>query len=172
MSPLTHHAQAFGDGSHPTTQLLLQIIDNIDNFTPSRALDMGCGSGILSLAMARRWPCPIDAVDTEAASVTATRENAKNTGFATQITAYQANGFTHPHLSPGYDLIAMNILAEPLASLARDAYRFAAPEGLTLLSGILRHQKEHIVDGYQQVGFELLHSLTLGDWVALVVVRP
>lgn len=172
IQPLTHHAEAFGDGSHPTTQLLLQIIEHLDDFTPEHALDMGCGSGILSLAIAARWGCPITAVDTLAESVAATRSNAEKAGFGHQITAYQAQGFDHPALMPGYDLMVMNILAEPLQSLAYDAYRFAAPESLMLLSGILRHQKDGIIQYYQSVGFELLHSLTLGNWVALVLVKP
>lgn len=169
---LTHSAHAFGDGAHPTTQLLLQVIEHLEDFAPIAALDMGCGSGILSLAIAARWPCPITAVDLEAESIAATRSNAEAAGFSHQITALQASGFDHPALTPGYDLIAMNILAGPLTGLAHDAYRHAAPDGLTLLSGILRHQREGIIDAYQSVGFEPLHSLTLGDWVALVMVKP
>lgn len=172
MTAFTHSAEAFGDGSHPTTQLLLQVIEHLDDFRPVSALDMGCGSGILSLAIARRWACPITAVDTMAESVAATRANAQKAGFGHQITAYQAEGFAHPALEAGYDLIAMNILAEPLQALAHDAYVYCAPEGLVLLSGILRHQKESIIHIYQSVGFEILHSLTLSDWVALVLVKP
>ncbi len=171
-APLTHSAEAFGDGSHPTTQLLLQVIEHLHDFTPERALDMGCGSGILSLAIAKRWVCPITAVDTMAESIATTRSNAEKAGFGQHITAYQADGFHHPALTPGYDLMVMNILAEPLQSLAYDAYRFAAPEGLMLLSGILRHQKDGIMQYYQSAGFEVLHSLTLGDWVALVLAKP
>ena len=174
MQPLQHSAKAFGDGTHPTTRLLLEVIAAYDSAPPKRAIDIGCGSGILSLAVAERFGCPIIACDTQSQSIEATQANARSAGVAAHIACVQADGFSHPIIAENapYDLIMMNILAEPLVRLAHDAYAHAAPESLTMLSGILAHQKDYIIQIYQSVGFELLHSLGLGDWVALLLAKP
>lgn len=174
MHTLQHSAKAFGDGTHPTTRLLLEAIHAYDDEAPRNAIDIGCGSGILSLALAQKFGCPIIATDIEAESITTTEANARVAGMESYITAVQADGFAHSIIAQNapYDLVVMNILAEPLVRLAHDAYAHAAHESLTMLSGILSHQKDYVVDIYQSVGFEPLHVLRLGDWCALLLAKP
>jgi len=169
-------ADAFGDGSHPTTQGVLAALEAIDPnaFTPATAIDIGCGSGILTLAIARMFDCPVLASDIQASSVEATCQNAAKNHLADKITAVQANGFAHPAIqsSAPYDLMVMNILAEPLMALAADADAHLNPGGVLVLSGLLQWQEPEIRAAYQSLNLELASRLTLGDWVTLIFQKP
>lgn len=172
---LSAGAHAFGDGTHPTTRGVLEVLSGIDPalFTPRHALDMGAGSGILSFAMIEKFHCPVLAVDVEASAVAAIEENARANGVA-GITALRADGFAHPEIRARtpYDLITMNILAEPLLRLASDAATHLAPDGVMLLSGILVWQETTIREAYQALALELTGRIQIGDWVTLVWQKP
>lgn len=172
---LSAGAHAFGDGSHPTTRGVIEALAQIDPalFSPACALDMGAGSGILSLAMAERFGCPVLAVDIEKSAVEALAENARANGVA-GITALHADGFDHPEIAARahYDLIVMNILAEPLVRLAADARAHLATEGVLILSGILLWQETAIREAYQALALELTGRIQIGDWVTLIWQQP
>ena len=176
MSELLHSAKAFGDGTHPTTFGVLTALEAIDPavFTPRMACDMGAGSGILSLAMARRFGCAVVAVDIERESVELLRENATANGLAAQIMALQADGFHHPEIAAQgpYELIVMNILAEPLMRLASDAVAALAPEGVLILSGMLQWQEPQIIAAYESLELALSSRFTIGDWITQVWQKP
>ena len=169
-------AQAFGDGSHPTTAGVMAALKAIDaaEFSPRIACDMGAGSGILSFALYEKFRCPVMAVDLLAASVATLRENAIRNGCAEVVTAVQADGFSHPYVAEAapFDLIVMNILAEPLVGLAGDAYEHLSEEGVLILSGILIAQEERIVEAYALLGLERTLRIVIGDWVTLVWQKP
>lgn len=169
-------ADAFGDGSHPTTQGVLAALEAIDPaaFSPRNACDIGCGSGILTLAMARMFACPVLASDISSSAVTATCQNAARNDLAGLVTAVEANGFAHPALKDAapFELMVMNILAEPLLALAADAEAHLAPGGVLILSGLFVWQEPEIRAAYQSLSLELASRLTLGDWVTLVFQKP
>lgn len=151
----------------------MQAIEHIEDFSPASALDVGCGSGILSLAIAQRFGCSITACDISADSIETTRANAAAAGQTPRIAALQADGFNHPAIARGapYDLIVMNILAEPLVRLASGAHGHLHHDGLLMISGILRHQSDAVNEAYEAAGFEAHHRLTLGDWAAFMLVK-
>lgn len=169
-------ADAFGDGSHPTTQGVLAALEAIDPeaFTPRSACDIGCGSGILALGIARLFDCPVYATDIAATAVATTQENAARNGCAERIIALQADGFRHPRLTAAapFDLIVMNILAEPLFALSADAQQHLASGGVLILSGMLVWQEPQIREVYESLGLEPTFRLTAGDWVTLVWQKP
>ena len=173
---LATNLKAFGDGTHPTTFGVLTALDAIDPaaFSPRMACDMGAGSGILALAIARRFSCGVVAVDIERASVETLRENAEAAGVGSQVLAVQADGFQHPQiLAQGpYDLIVMNILAEPLMALASDAVAALADEGVLILSGMLQWQEAQICEAYEALGLALSSRVTSGDWITQVWQKP
>ena len=176
MTNLLHSAKAFGDGTHPTTFGVLTALDAIDPevFSPRMACDMGAGSGILSLAIARRFSCAVVAVDIERESVETLRENAASAGLAAQVMALQADGFSHPEIAAQgpYDLIVMNILAEPLMRLASGAVAALAEEGVLILSGMLQWQEPAIAAAYGSLGLALSSRFTIGDWMTEVWQKP
>lgn len=168
-------AEAFGDGKHPTTIGVLTAIEAIDpeQFSPGAACDMGCGSGILSLAIATKFGCPVIAADLERSAVETTRANMDKNGLSEQVSVIHSDGFDHPDIlaTAPFDLIVMNILAEPLLALAADAYEHLAEGGVLILSGMLKWQEEQIREAYLSLGLELSERLVVGDWVTLVFQR-
>lgn len=169
-------AQAFGDGRHPSTLGMLAALEAIDPaaFIPRAALDMGAGSGILSLAIARQFRCPVVATDIAAQAVEVLKQNVKANGLEALVTTLQADGFSHPAIAARgpYDLIVMNILAEPLLRLAHPAEAALAPGGVLLLGGMLTWQEPQIREAYQLLGLELATRLVVGDWVTLAFGKP
>ncbi len=165
-------AHAFGDGSHPTTAGVLAALEAIDPavFTPRSACDIGCGSGLLTLAMARMFGCPVLATDIAASAVTTTCQNAAQNAVSQHVTAVQADGFAHPAITAAapFDLIVMNILAAPLLALAADAEAHLASGGVLILSGLFQWQEPQLREAYESLGLEIATRLTLGDWVTLV----
>ncbi len=172
----TSSAQAFGDGNHPTTAGMLAALESIDPtaFFPRSACDMGCGSGILTLAMLSLFDCPVVAVDISSQAIETVLKNAIHNNYNHRVKAKQANGFSHPEIAAAapFDLIVMNILADPLLALASEANRHLAAEGVLIISGLLQWQETQIREAYQHLGLELASRLTLGDWVTLVWQKP
>ncbi|MFN8972017.1 MAG: 50S ribosomal protein L11 methyltransferase [Alphaproteobacteria bacterium] len=166
---------AFGDGKHPTTAMILHALESLDaaQFHPRSICDMGAGSGILAIRAAQKFPRATTlAVDIEASAVAAIRENAR-ANHVPGILAVHAGSFRHPQITAHapYDLVLMNILAEPLLVLAYDAAAILNHEGILILSGILAWQQDQIIDAYQRLGLCLTHRLQQGDWVALLWVK-
>jgi ribosomal protein L11 methyltransferase len=130
--------QAFGTGTHPTTQLCLRwIARQAPTRSPGwcRVLDYGCGSGVLAIAAALHGAKSVDAVDIDAAAVQATCDNAAANGVT-----LRAGG---PERARGeYDLVLANILATPLTVLAPLLCAHVAAGGDLVLSGILERQAE------------------------------
>lgn len=168
---LSAGAHAFGDGAHPTTRGVIEALAMIDpaEFTPRIACDMGAGSGIISFAIIEKFGCPVVAVDVEASAVATLKENAARNGIG-NLHAIHADGFNHREIAARapYDLITMNILAEPLMRLAGEACRHLADDGVMVLSGILQWQETQITQAYASLGLTLSARLVAGDWVTLV----
>lgn len=165
-------ADAFGDGSHPSTQgamVALESLAHLQGFR--RALDLGCGSGVLALQIAYQWHIPVLACDINEQAVAATRHNAEHNQLAPLITALRADGYAHEHIrnSAPYDLIACNWLAEPLYAHAGALAGHLAEEGLAVLSGMLKWQSHAVIEAHQQCGLTLLQQIKVGDWVCLLM---
>ncbi len=171
--------RAFGTGRHDSTRGCLVALDRLARGRWSlhrrvrRALDLGCGSGILAFAMARAWAVPVLAADIDPAAVAVTRRNARENRLAHLVRAVQADGFAATAIRRGgpYDLITANILARPLASLAPALAAALAPGGVTVLSGLLTHQEAMVRVAYRGQGLRLLSRTTLADWRTLILGR-
>jgi ribosomal protein L11 methyltransferase len=169
-------AQSFGDGSHPTTAGVLAALEAIDpaQFAPRIACDMGCGSGILALAIAARFQCPVIAADLERQAIETVHVNADENGLSEYILPVHSDGFRHPDIEAHapFSLIVMNILAGPLLALAADAVARLEEGGALILSGILQWQEPQIRAAYEALGLELASRLVVGDWVTLCWGKP
>lgn len=167
-------ATAFGSGEHGSTSGCLRAMDTIGrSFRPGRVLDLGCGSGILSIAAAKRWRVPVVAADIDPEAVRVSRENFVGNGVARQAAAIESNGRKHRLLleSAPYDLILANILARPLIGLAPALRRVSKPGGLTVLSGLLAEQGQQVLGAYRQFGFKLHKRIMVEGWSTLVLSR-
>ncbi|MEM7120877.1 MAG: 50S ribosomal protein L11 methyltransferase [Pseudomonadota bacterium] len=166
---------AFGSGEHATTEGCLIAIDTLAATTKvSRALDMGCGSGILAIAIAKRWPdAAVLGVDNDRPSVRFAREAVATNGVAEQVTIAEGDGYSAAEVdSRGpYDLIAANILLRPLVAMAADLACHLAPGGTAVLSGLLVDQADAAVAAHEKHGLVLVDRHDLRGWTALVMTR-
>lgn len=161
---------AFGTGHHGTTAGCLKAIDHVVRARDIRnALDVGTGSGVLAIAIAKTSKANVMATDIDPVAVTVARENARLNGVAARVTAIAAGTLAGNEVeaySP-YDLIVANILAGPLVSLAPAIERHTAPGGTVILSGLLPEQRTRIVAAYRGTGLRLRRSEILDGWLTL-----
>jgi ribosomal protein L11 methyltransferase len=165
---------AFGTGHHETTALCLEIFSRLAKQRPyHRALDLGCGSGVLAIAAAKLWHCVVLATDIDKIAVDVTRENARSNEVRPFIRSAVANGLTHPmvrSVAP-FDLIVANILAAPLTRVAASLSASLLTGGVAVLSGILRNQEGLVLGVYRAHGLVLRRIYHNGPWSALVLQR-
>ena len=163
---------AFGSGEHQTTRgCLLGLQDLSRHVQAPRILDMGCGSGILSLAAARLWRGRVVSVDIDPEAVRVTRANARLNGVSPHIVAGAGNGYGAPVMARqgDFDLIVSNILAKPLRRMAPDLARRLKPGGHAVLSGLLRRQGAAVIAAHRAQGLHLVKRYPIGDWQTLVM---
>ncbi|MET0533699.1 MAG: 50S ribosomal protein L11 methyltransferase [Steroidobacter sp.] len=156
---------AFGTGTHPTTALCLEWLDNAP-VTGKRAIDYGCGSGILAIAAAKLGAAAVSAVDIDPQALLATRDNAERNNVAALITPQLVEAAS---LAPAEILLA-NILAGPLESLAPTFATLVRTGGQLVLSGILREQAEAVATRYAP-WFDIAPAVVRDDWARLDGVR-
>lgn len=133
---------AFGTGSHPTTRLCLQWLEN--TVTPGvSVLDYGCGSGILGIAAAKLGAGTVLGVDIDEAALTSARDNAERNEVVLRLR------HSREALTEQFDLVLANILTNPLCVLAPLLVGRVAPGGRIALSGILASQAQQVVEVYR-----------------------
>jgi len=173
-------AQAFGSGHHSTTLGCLQALDALAGagVPVQRAADIGCGTAILAMAVARLWPQagqmhPIVASDSDSTAIEVAQANALVNGLGGRLRCVQATGLAHPHLQrcQPFDLLLANILANPLRAMAPAMGRAAAPGGHAILSGILPRQAAGVLKAYARAGFQLRQRQQLEEWITLLMQR-
>ncbi len=167
---------AFGTGHHGTTWGCLVALDRLlRRARPERALDLGCGSGVLAIALAKATPGgpTILASDIDADSVVVARENAKLNAVPHRLHVVEATGLNHPALRGGgpYDLVMANILAGPLRAMAPEIAPSIAHGGTLILSGLLAHQEPMVRNTYHAHGFTHLFRVPNHGWMTLVLRR-
>jgi ribosomal protein L11 methyltransferase len=160
---------AFGTGTHASTRLVLEEIQVLADggALPARVLDVGCGSGILAIAAAKRWPATVVAIDNDPLAIAATDDNAAANGVADRIAASTSLP------DDTFPLVLANIQAHVLREL-RDAL-VARTAGTLVLSGLLTPQAQAVADEYVAAGLRLVHVRASTDdpqWSAVVLARP
>jgi ribosomal protein L11 methyltransferase len=167
-------AQAFGTGHHETTTGCLEAIDRVlKRRKPRFLLDVGTGTGVLAIALAKRLHTPVIASDIDPIAVKTTADNAAQNGVGKYIIAIEATGLEHRTIAQGapYDLIVANILAGPLTALAPAMGRIAMRGASIILSGILEHQAPGVISAYARQGMVLTQKLQRKDWTTLMLEK-
>jgi ribosomal protein L11 methyltransferase len=164
---------AFGTGAHPSTQLVLAILEDV--LRPGQTvLDLGCGSGILSVAAARLGAASTLALDIDPQAVHIARENIRRNGVAATVDVERGSLEALQHRTPPFqaDVILANILAPTLEQLITDGLgEVLAPAGRLVLSGILEHQTESLATHAARFGLDRVEVRAIADWRALVLTR-
>lgn len=165
---------AFGTGRHASTMGALWALDDMARrYQFRRILDMGSGSGILSMAIARTWHTNVIASDIDPRAAKTCNENIHDNGLKTAIRPVCANGYQNRIItrqSP-YDLIVSNILANPLCAMAGDLMRHLAPGGLAILGGFLTHDWRRVSMAHREWGLTFVRRYEIDDWQTLVMKR-
>ena len=163
-------ASSFGTGQHNTTQLCLELVEK-NLHEGDRILDLGCGSGILSIGALLLGAESATAVDVDENSVKIAKENAeKNHISAEKYTAYCGNIIDDKALveqiGTGYDLLCANIVADVLIGMSGIFGGFIKDGGTLIVSGIIDQRKDEVLDRLKAEGFELIEIREKEDWVA------
>lgn len=163
---------AFGTGVHPSTQLSLQLIERY--LQPGQSfIDLGCGSGVLSIAAARLGAGPILGVDIDVDAIENARHNAALNGVELELAVgaledIQAGNYKLKQA----DLVAANILAPVLVRLLDGGLAdLLGPGGVLLLSGILAEQASDISAALVRTGLQEIDRVEIGDWIGLAARR-
>ena len=168
---------AFGTGTHPTTQLCLALMENYfvgaKHASPVRVIDVGCGSGILSIAALKLGAASALGVDIDPDSIRNSRENAEVNGIGNElilgrgsVSEIAAGKFAFKSAP----LVLANILAPVIIRLFEAGLAdLVEPDGVIILSGILQEQGPGVIEAARARGLRLNEQRQMGDWVALAM---
>ena len=168
---------AFGSGDHGSTKGCLLALNK---FFPTSvrkpirlALDIGCGSGILAIAIAKRLHIPVLAIDIDPIASRVCRQNTIINGVAGSVRSLCGPGYRHHEIAGRrWDLIVSNILAGPLTRLAKDLGRHLNPGGWAILSGLLLCDMNRVISAHLSQGIQLHSRIELENWGTLVLKKP
>ncbi|UVK36251.1 50S ribosomal protein L11 methyltransferase [Mesorhizobium sp. AR10] len=165
---------AFGTGHHGTTAGCLEMLEQVVRREhPRNALDLGTGSAVLAIAVARLAHIPVLATDIDPIAIKVAAANARLNHVKALVETVTAPGFHHPIFAARapFDLIVANILARPLMRLAPQMARHIALGGSIVLSGILDRQRDAVVSAYVGQQFRHVRTLHREGWVTIHLKR-
>lgn len=153
---------AFGTGTHETTSMCMEYVEKI-NMKDMDILDIGCGSGILSILAKKLNAKNVDACDIDQVAIESTLENADINKV--KVNAFISDLFSN--VDKNYDIIFANILAEILVKMLSEANKYLKYTGLLVLSGIIREKEKLVLEALKDNNFEVVDKVYKNDWVLL-----
>ena len=159
---------AFGTGGHETTSL---CIKNLEKYVKphDNIIDVGCGSGILSIAASYLTDGEIKAVDLDKLAVDVSRENFALNNLENRITVEEASLLTKE--TKKYNVIIANILAHIIELMLDDAYKLLEDGGYYITSGIIKDKKDELLEKMLERGFKLVEETSDNEWYSFVVTK-
>lgn len=161
---------AFGTGTHETTRLVMKIMQDVIK-GGERVLDVGCGSGILSICASRLGADFCRAYDIDPVAVKVTRENVEASGI-TNIEAGVSDLISGvERVAGGYTVCVANIVAEIIIRMLPDIHTYLAPGAPIILSGIVAEREEDVASSAQALGYKIVRREHENDWAALMIIK-
>ena len=159
---------AFGTGGHETTSL---CIKNLEKYVKphDNIIDVGCGSGILSIAASYLTDGEIKAVDLDKLAVDVSRENFALNNLENRIVVEEASLLTKE--TKKYNVIVANILAHIIELMLDDAYKLLEDGGYYITSGIIKDKKDELLEKMLERGFKLVAETSDNEWYSFVVTK-
>lgn len=159
---------AFGTGGHETTSL---CIKNLEKYVKphDNIIDVGCGSGILSIAASYLTDGEIKAVDLDKLAVDVSRENFALNNLENRIAVEEASLLTKE--TKKYNVIVANILAHIIELMLDDAYKLLEDGGYYITSGIIKDKKDELLEKMLERGFKLVEETSDNEWYSFVVTK-
>lgn len=159
---------AFGTGTHPTTIMCIQALERFVK-KGDVVIDVGTGSGVLSIAAALLKAKKVISLDLDDVAVTATRINIKLNKVQDVVTVSQNNLLDG--VDQQADVIVANILAEVIVRFTDDAYERLKSGGFFITSGIIKQKRNEVEEALKSSGFIIEETLTMEDWVAIIAKK-
>ncbi len=159
---------AFGSGTHETTRLCLAMLEKYIN-EDTEVLDIGCGSGILSIASLLLGAKSAVGVDIDALAVKTAKENGADNGFTEpRYKVFQGN--LTDKVSGKFDVVVANIVADVIIMFCKDVAQFLKDDGVFITSGIIDTREQDVIDAFAKYGFEIKARHTDKGWVCFETV--
>jgi ribosomal protein L11 methyltransferase len=162
--------RAFGTGAHPSTRLVIRFVEELRDRRPALGsfLDLGCGSGILSIVAARLWPEARGlGVDLDPEATSCSGENFERN----RVTAVALRAGGLEQATEAFDLVMANIQADVLQQLAPELPARLAPDGALVLSGLLTTDVPAVTAAFERAGLRVLQRYDEGEWASVLVGR-
>ncbi|GAB0168561.1 50S ribosomal protein L11 methyltransferase [Lysinibacillus sp. CTST325] len=160
---------AFGTGTHPTTVMCLQGLEKVVN-EGDTVIDIGTGSGVLSIGAALLGAKSVHALDLDEVAVRSAQENAALNKVDDKVSVFHGNLLDT--VKEPADVVVANILAEIIMSFTDDAFSVVKPGGLYVTSGIIGAKRDDVKAALEASGFVIEEVLLMEDWVAIIARRP
>ncbi|MFM1534067.1 50S ribosomal protein L11 methyltransferase [Helcococcus ovis] len=157
---------AFGTGTHETTSMCMEYVED-DDFTGKNILDMGCGSGILSILAKKLNANQVDACDIDEIAISSTNENSVINNV--ELNAFVSDLFSN--VKNKYDFIFANILAEIIVVMLDDVDKYLNENGILILSGIIKEKEQLVKEKLEATGFKVIDTKYKNDWVLISAGR-
>lgn len=160
---------AFGSGSHPTTRLCLETLERYVK-DGDKVLDIGCGSGILSIASLLLGAKIAFGVDIDSLAVKTAKENAKQNGFGEdRFTAVKGN--LSDNVSGKYNVVVANIVADIIMEFNKNVSYFLEDDGVYITGGIIETREDEVLYSFAQNGFEVVERFENNGWLVFVLKK-
>lgn len=160
---------AFGTGTHPTTVMCLQALEKVVQHDHT-VVDVGTGSGVLSIGAAMLGAKSVHALDLDEVAVNAARENVELNKMSDIVEVFHGNLLDT--VKEPADIVVANILAEIIMSFTDDAFSIVKQGGIYVTSGIIGAKKDDVKAALEKAGFVIEEVLMMEDWVAIISRRP
>lgn len=158
---------AFGSGTHDTTRLCLETLE--EHIAPGKTvLDIGCGSGILSIASMLLGAAHAEGVDIDALAVKTARENGIGNGFGEPALTYVEGNLTDK-ISGKFDIVVANIVADIIIKLADDVKSFMNPGAVFITSGIILPREQEVLAAFAKNSLKVTDRKESGGWLCFTV---
>jgi ribosomal protein L11 methyltransferase len=155
---------AFGTGLHPTTQMCLMALEERAR-SGMRVLDLGTGSGVLAIAVAKMRAGTVLALDKDPEAVAAARQNARRNGVAGRVQVLEGS---LAQAEGTFDLVLVNILAKVIVEMASQGLcERLAPDGVLVVAGLVADQEDEVSGALQRAGLVVVGRRQIDDWVSL-----
>ena len=160
---------AFGTGTHPTTVMCIQALERTV-LPGDRVIDVGTGSGVLTIAAAMLGAEDVRAYDLDEVAVTSAKLNIKLNKVSKMVSISQ-NNLLDGVEEDSADVVVANILAEVILRFTDDVAGVVKPGGVFIASGIIQQKKDQVKDAIVAAGFEISETMLMEDWVAIIAKR-